>query len=426
MNLHKLKIRSIFFLPLIVSLLAMVAVTGCSDEEDALQTGQYGYVQFKLYKSTGEGAATRATDKLELLSDAKKINVVMLRDGVTLSQTLVLNSYNAENAEFGLRSDKLQLLTGTYKIVGYYLYDKLDEELLAGSVEEDDEFTVVQDGLQEKALTVNTVTRGMVKFKLIKDGLSTRAPGEYLFSQIKLADITVTNLFTKKPTTIKGFKVTYKEESKEHQNPDNDNDKYMDIATAKCDSAVWLPAGNYQVTSYTTYSKNGNLVKTLETQAVKGEQFTVKDNALTDDAIVPIKLSRTAEYIKDYLALKEIWDALNGKNWSQQGFGTQPGANWNFNKELDMWGAQPGVSLNSNGRVTGLSLEGFGASGRVPDAIGQLTELEVLALGSHGEKVNERLFGPKGISANMSDEQKQKMRMHYQKTFVDYDPREDC
>lgn len=425
MNLHKLKIRSIFFLPLIVSLLAMVAVTGCSDEEDALQTGQYGYVQFKLYKSTGEGAATRATDKLELLSDAKKINVVMLRDGVTLSQTLVLNSYNAENAEFGLRSDKLQLLTGTYKIVGYYLYDKLDEELLAGSVEEDDEFTVVQDDLQEKALTVNTVTRGMVKFKLIKDGLSTRAPGEYLFSQIKLADITVTNLFTKKPTTIKGFKVTYKEESKEHQNPDNDNDKYMDIATAKCDSAVWLPAGNYQVTSYTTYSKNGNLVKTLETQAVKGEQFTVKDNALTDDAIVPIKLSRTAEYIKDYLALKEIWDALNGKNWSQQGFGTQPGANWNFNKELDMWGAQPGVSLNSNGRVTGLSLEGFGASGRVPDAIGQLTELEVLALGSHGEKVNERLFGPKGISANMSDEQKQKMRMHYQKTFVDYDPRED-
>ena len=360
MNLHKLKIRSIFFLPLIVSLLAMVAVTGCSDEEDALQTGQYGYVQFKLYKSTGESAATRATDKLELLSDAKKIKVVMLRDGVTLSQTLVLNSYNAENAEFGLRSDKLQLLTGTYKIVGYYLYDKLDKELLAGSIEEDDEL-----------------------------------------SQIKLADITVTNLFTKKPTTIKGFKVTYKEESKEHQNPDNDKDKYMDIATAKCDSAVWLPAGNYQVTSYTTYSKSGNLVKTLETQSVKGEQFTIKDNALTDDAIVPVKLSRTAEYIKDYLALKEIWDALDGKNWSQQGFGSQPGANWNFNKELDMWGAQPGVSLNSNGRIVGLSLEGFGASGRVPDAIGQLTELEILALGSHGEKVNERLFGPKGISVNM-------------------------
>lgn len=78
--------------------------------------------------------------------------------------------------------------------------------MLAGSVEEDDEFTVVQDGLQEKALTVNTVTRGMVKFKLIKDGLSTRAPGEYLFSQIKLADITVTNLFTKSRQRLKASK----------------------------------------------------------------------------------------------------------------------------------------------------------------------------------------------------------------------------
>lgn len=36
------------------------------------------------------------------------------------------------------------------------------------------------------------------------------------------------------------------------------------------------------------------------------------------------------------------------------------GTNWNFNKELDMWGNQPGVSLNDEGRVTGLSIEGFG------------------------------------------------------------------
>lgn len=29
----------------------------------------------------------------------------------------------------------------------------------------------------------------------------------------------------------------------------------MDIGTAKCDSAVWLPVGTYQVTEYITYSK---------------------------------------------------------------------------------------------------------------------------------------------------------------------------
>ena len=50
-----------------------------------------------------------------------------------------------------------------------------------------------------------------------------------------------------------------------------------------------------------------------------------------------------------------------------------------------MWGDQPGVSLNDEGRVTGLTIEGFGAKGKVPDAIGQLTELRVLALGSHSE-----------------------------------------
>ena len=47
MNLHK--IYSIFFLPFIVGLLTMLVVTGCSDDDEELQS-QYGYVQFKLYK----------------------------------------------------------------------------------------------------------------------------------------------------------------------------------------------------------------------------------------------------------------------------------------------------------------------------------------------------------------------------------------
>lgn len=71
---------------------------------------------------------------------------------------------------------------------------------------------------------------------------------------------------------------------------------------------------------------------------------------------------------------------MDGKNWGYHGIGSPEGTNWNFNKELDMWGDQPGVSLDDEGRVTGLSIEGFGAKGKVPDAIGQLTELRVLAL----------------------------------------------
>ena len=86
----------------------MLVATGCSDDDEALQS-QYGYVQFKLYKSTSfeKGTTTRAADKLESMSSAQKIKVVMTHNGTTVSQTLLLNAYNANNAEYGLRSDKL-------------------------------------------------------------------------------------------------------------------------------------------------------------------------------------------------------------------------------------------------------------------------------------------------------------------------------
>ena len=422
----------LFLVPLIAMLMG-IAISGCSDDKEELQDSQYGYVQFKIYKSASHvqeenqsgGIATRATTELDKLGDAQKIEIEMQYNGVSITQTLVLNAYNESNAEYGMRSDKLQLLTGDYKIVGYKLLDKLDNIVIGVSAGGDETFSITSRGLTIKDLAIDVQPRGTVTFKLIKTGLNTRANGEaYLFSNIKLVDVTVINTFTRVPTIIKKLKVNYKEEQKENQNPDNADDKYMDIGTAKCDSVIWLPAGTYQVRSYTTYSKSGSLESELETQSVEGETFTIKDNQLTEDAIVPIKLSETAEYIKDYKALKAIWEALDGKNWSQQGFGSTPGANWNFNKEIDMWGKQPGVSLGNNGRVTSLSLEGFGAKGRVPDAIGQLTELQFLALGSHSEVANARLFDEKGIHPNMSEEHRQKMRMHYKEMFIDYDPRE--
>ena len=72
MNLHKL--YSIFFLPLIVSLLTIVVVSGCSDDDEEILQSQYGYVQFKLYKdaSFGKEGTTRVADKLETLSTDRK------------------------------------------------------------------------------------------------------------------------------------------------------------------------------------------------------------------------------------------------------------------------------------------------------------------------------------------------------------------
>ena len=406
---------------LLVTMLTF-AVTSCSDDETEGWDGTYGYVQFKVNKSVST-RATRATalDKLEKLDDAKKIKVVMEHNGTTVSQTLVLNSYNAENAEYGLRSDKLQLASGTYTVIGFYLYDAVDEELLASSAGET--FTVVGGGMTVQNLTVQTVERGKVKFNLVKEWEKTRAANqEYLFSNIRLVDISVTNLFTRETVTFPNVKVTYEEDSKENQNPDNADDKYMDIGKAYCDSTVWLPAGTYQVTSYTTYGRTGAVKTKYETQPVKGEAFVVEDNQLNDSAKVPILLSKTAEYIKDYEALKAIWESLDGKDWSFYGDATFHGANWNFNKELDMWGDQPGVTLNSNGRVTGLVLAGFGAKGIVPDAIGQLTELQVLNLGSHDEKIGANIFTEYDAS-NLTAAKKQSMRHDYETKFLKYDPR---
>ena len=410
------------FLLLVVAVLTM-AVTSCSEDTLERWDGTYGYVQFMLSKKVSSRATrAAAVDKLEKLGDAKKIKVVMEHDGTTVSQTLSLNAYNAENAEYGLKSEKLQLASGTYTIIGFYLYDGVDEELLASSAGET--FTVQGGGLTVQNLMVETVERGKVQFDLVKQWAETRASKdpEYLFSNIRLIDVSVTNLFTHETHTITNLKVKYKEGSKENQNPDNADDKYMDVATAHCDSTIWLPAGTYQVTSYTTYGKTGAVKTTYETQPVKGKAFVITDNQLTSDAQVPILLSETKEYIKDYKALKAIWESLQGKDWSFYGDATFHGANWNFNKELDMWGEQPGVTLNSNGRVIGIIIAGFGAKGIVPDAIGQLTELQVLNFGSHDEKIGANLFDE--YDANkMTAARKLAMRHDYENKFLKYDPR---
>lgn len=410
------------FLLLVVAVLTM-AVTSCSEDTLERWDGTYGYVQFMLSKKVSSRATrAAAVDKLEKLGDAKKIKVVMEHDGTTVSQTLILNAYNEENAEYGLKSEKLQLASGTYTIIGFYLYDGVDEELLASSAGET--FTVQGGGLTVQNLMVETVERGKMQFDLVKQWAETRASKdpEYLFSNIRLIDVSVTNLFTHETHTITNLKVKYKEGSKENQNPDNADDKYMDVATAHCDSTIWLPAGTYQVTSYTTYGKTGAVKTTYETQPVKGKAFVITDNQLTSDAQVPILLSETKEYIKDYKALKAIWESLQGKDWSFYGDATFHGANWNFNKELDMWGEQPGVTLNSNGRVIGIIIAGFGAKGIVPDAIGQLTELQVLNFGSHDEKIGANLFDE--YDANkMTAARKFAMRHDYENKFLKYDPR---
>ena len=417
------KIKIYLFTLLFASL--CVGLTGCSEDKEASEV-QYGYVQFKLFKSASAPktvAETRAVDRLEKLSDAHKIKVFLQFGVNTISQTLVLNAYNAENAEYGLRSDKLRLLVGDYEVIGYTVYDELDNELLSSDVE-DCRFTVIGGGLHSQALYVNTVPSGMASFKLVKEwGAATRATnddGSYPFGNIALVDITVQNTFTKEYTLISGVKVKHVDDFKD-TSADEDlyPGKHAEISYAICDTVVHLVAGTYRVHSCVTYSdKKGKSVLATEYNTTS-KTFVVEDNVETKDVDVVINLSETDEYIKDYIALKEIWEALDGPHWSYAGDVEADGANWNFNKEVDLWGYQPGVQLKENGRVASISLEGFGPKGVVPDAIGQLTELEVLYLGSHSDLLGGHLIDR--VTPSMTDEQRMDIRIDYANKVLDKD-----
>ena len=101
---------------LLLPVLALILFS-CTVEEPDYREKDYGYVQFKLYKEASYAPLSKASgDELTYLSDATKVKVEFT-DGVNmLSQTLVLNAYDEAYAEFGLRSDKIKLLAGTYEI----------------------------------------------------------------------------------------------------------------------------------------------------------------------------------------------------------------------------------------------------------------------------------------------------------------------
>ena len=405
----------------------LTGLIGCSDDTGFVEE-QYGYVQFKLYKNVSDGkknvAATRAVDRLDYLSDAHKIKVFLKYEGNTITQTMVLNYYDKENAEYGMRSDKLRLLAGKYSFIGYTLYDKFDMELFSRDIN-DCVMDIVPGGLKVQDVYADAVERGLVSFRLVKNGLpapDTRASAvvkegeDYPFNKIKVVDVTVQNTFTKERTTIKKVRVAYVEDFAD----DRASGKNTEISYVDCDTVVWLKAGTYRVEQCVTYSdKNGRSILATEYNT-KSETFDVKDNLLSKDVEVPVNLSEEAEYIKDYIALKRIWEALDGENWSYAGETEKLGTNWNFNKEIDLWGEQPGVKLNADGRVEMISLEGFGARGVVPDNIGQLTELSILYLGSHSEMLGgHSQFGR--LTPDMTAEEKMAVRMDYAEKVLEKD-----
>lgn len=360
-------------------------LAGCKQSDSDVPMVDYGYVQFQLVKSLSEDMAPSSrASMLEWLADARKAEITMQSDkGATIIQTLPINYYDRESAEWGVTTEKLRLLTGTYRVIGCTLYDNLDELLCDGSIS-NHEFEVVKDGLTKDVIVIeNSIKHGKIAFNLVKE-FPTRADytGDYLFKSIKAVDITVQHKINGVRTTFEARTLTL------HSSFDKSDEQTIQTAYIECAEEFWLEAGDYAIVGYTTYSDTKAKYE-LESVDIKelNSVFSVTHNQLNVVAKVPILLSDTAEHIKDYMALKEIWEAMDGENWSFHGEEYPAGANWNFNKDIDMWGDQPGVTLNAEGRVENLNLSGFGAKGVVPDAIGQLTDLKMLYLGNHNELI---------------------------------------
>lgn len=398
------------------TLLAILIVCGlvssCKEDESVPADG-YGYVQFDV-----AARGTRAGEKLEHLSSAKKIRVVMTHDGRTFSQTLPLRAFNESNAELGQQSDKLKLAKGRYALTGFYLYNQMDSAIYASGGEEI-AFDIVGAGLHVQHLDIDAVVRGMVQFDLVKQFVETRADNsDYAFSSIKGVSFTVRNVFTQERHHINNVTVTHVKTRDEDETGHN-----ITSSIAECDTTVWLPVGTYQVIDYTTYSDKKCRYILGVGQEKNAPAFVVKANEKTSEAQVPILLSKASERLKDYAALKAIWDALDGPHWKYIGQVETAGCNWDFDKDLDLWGEQPGVTLQSDGRVSVLSLLGFGVRGVVPDAIGQLTQLRVLYLGSHDETVGG--MTAKDINEWNNPERKEAQRSSYENMFLCGDARQN-
>ena len=369
----------------VIAIILSVVQVGCSriDQPD-YRDENYGYVQFKVYKEASYQNTKAVMPQLEYLSDATKVKVTLQYGENMIVQTLVLSAANSDAAEFGLRSEKLKLLTGNYQVLNFSLYDKVDQLVYEASPATDEVFEVVSDGLVVQDLLAKVVERGKARFTLKKDltGFEKTAlkssNREYTFDEIKSVSLTVKSHKSGRNTVLSHLKTTFSI----HFNEDDDVEDGYQTSTMLCDTLVALEAGKYDIISYQTFDENKN---TLETKTVtKQAVFEIMDNQVSD-VDVPVALYHTDEYIKDYYALKAIWEALGGKDWYYIGESFNTGANWNFNKDVDLWGDQPGVQLHANGRVALIDLSNFGFYGEMPEELGQLTELIELYLGTHND-----------------------------------------
>ncbi len=382
-----------------LSVLSALLFVGCTESSHKIDSSGYGYAQFQLLKDSYSRAET---DNLDFLGDAKKIRVTLASDGSTITQTLLLAAYNPENAEYGLRSDKLELLVGEYQIKNFVIYDNLDE-ILYSEYECDQIVTVTDGGLSVTALSLSATNYGNVTFSFSKkfvgaDAAATKA-GSFQFSYVGKVTLKLVDEY-KIGYTIEDIPVKYTVDYSR-----DENGEVYQAALLSSTKSYRIPSKEWRVESYTLKTPLNAWVANSPSSDIIDCNFEINDD-YRQSIDIPLVVSTEDIRIQDYRALKAIWEALGGENWSYQGKYLTKGTNWDFNKDIDMWGEQPGVTINSNGRITSIDVSDFGARGYVPAELGQLTELTALSIGTHndtsGGSFDDR--DPAAVAATLSPE----------------------
>lgn len=380
-------------------LLFVAGVTSCSDETTEQIESGYGYVQFQV-----ASVGTRASQELDYLSEAKKIEVTLLHNDNRITQTLNLTSVEGMG-EMGLTSEKLQLLDGSYKLQSYTLYgisENVGEDLkpiMQIDLDELTPFDVTSSYITKVDVDVKSVLRGQVSFLLTKDLTAfdgvAQAAGKALSRAVEPEQVQDEDEFNY--NNIESVEIYYKKKGTQQQPFSRLCDVHRDYETGLLRTdTISIEAKEYEVTQIRMFASDERLL--LLAQDLNDCYVNVVPNEVQSPEVA-IKYGKDNLAINDYIALYNIWKGMEGEDWSYYGENFPVGANWRFeNRPVDEWGKQPGVTLNNAGRVIQLDLGAFNPKGVVPDDLCKLSELEVLYLGNHNEEGD-----PSYITDEMND-----------------------
>lgn len=400
-NIHKY-ISLLFSLPLRLGLLfsfsllfSSLLLFSCSEDEQAESGDSYGYLQVELRKSITRNMVEGSV--LEHLSDAKKVKLSLKYNGKLIEQTLNLLTGDGDDADYSLSSENLKMQSGEYELLGYAIigdYKSGDMAEILQVCEPDERmfFSVRKRELTRQPLTVEAKAYGRFSVHLSRIEALTRAAKPTYSELFSFNDIDSIQIVMRR--TVGG--IAYRQDCKVKAHK-----CATDLPGFESDS-IKLQVGDYAITHFELFNKRRQFMYAQDVDI----PFTVEDFQLTKTD-VGVQLPENDYAIVEGIALKQIWDAMDGENWNWHEYDGNGGANWVFKmadgspRPISAWTKQVGVTL-INGRVVSLNLGSFNPRGDVPDAIGQLTALEKLYLGMHTDEIYYQLDGVGGVHYSLN------------------------